>query len=48
MTKQELLDSLILAKEALYRFYPEMDTTDFEMAIYSLEDDIADEQNDLC
>lgn len=38
--KINCLYSLRAARAVLEKYYPTMDLTDFEMAIYSLEDDI--------
>lgn len=41
-TKMDTLNKLYDVKVALGNLYPEMDLTDFEMAIYSLEDDLSE------
>lgn len=41
--KEATLHKLYEVKEDLQRFYPMMDLTDFEMAIYSLEDDLEED-----
>lgn len=44
--KQTVLEQLRFVKRSLEEFYPLMDMTDFENAIYCLEDDI-EEDDDL-
>ena len=44
--KVATLDKLYDVKAALSRFYPYMDLTDFENAIYSLEDDLAEDDGE--
>lgn len=44
-SKIETLEKLSQVKAALATFYPYMDLTDFEHAIYSLEDDLAEDDD---
>lgn len=45
MDKEELLQMLITVKKELENHYDCMDMTDFEMAIYTLEDDIEEDDS---